>query len=154
MPPSTSDAVAEATPARLARGDYRHRHTIATRWRDNDVYGHVNNVVFYEWFDTAVNALMIDHGLDIHHGRVVAWVVSSACDYHAPVSFPDDVDVGVRIARLGTSSVQWELGVFAAGSDEACASGRFVHVFVDRETDTSVPVPDGLRAALEPLVAS
>ncbi|MBY5161273.1 acyl-CoA thioesterase [Salsipaludibacter albus] len=135
-----------------SRDDYVHHRVLDTRWRDNDVYGHVNNVVYYSWFDTVVNDWMIDHGLDIH-GDVVGFVVSSGCDYYAPVAFPDPVELGLRVGRLGRSSVVWELGVFAADRIEPVATGRFVHVFVDRSTGKPVPVPHPLRPGIEGLVA-
>jgi acyl-CoA thioester hydrolase len=134
-----------------ARTDYLHRREVPTRWQDNDVYGHVNNVVYYGWFDTVVNDWMIDHGLDIH-GDVVGFVVSSSCDYHAPVAFPDPVEVGLRVGRLGRSSVRWELGVFTSDRPDAVATGTFVHVFVDRPTGDSVAIPDHLRRAMDDLV--
>lgn len=135
------------------REDFNYLHAIVTRWHDNDVYGHVNNVTYYAYFDSAVNAWLIEQGgLDIHHGEQVAFVVSSACDYFQPIAFPEKVEVGVRVAKLGNSSVQYELGVFKQGSDEACAAGRFVHVFVERKSNRPCPIPPGPRAALERLV--
>ncbi|WP_296250800.1 acyl-CoA thioesterase [Pseudomonas sp. UBA4194] len=135
------------------RADYRYFQPILTRWHDNDVYGHVNNVTYYSYFDTAVNTYLIEQGgLDIHGGAVVGFVVSSACDYFASVAFPDRLEVGLRVGKLGSSSVQYELAVFRAGEEEACAAGRFVHVFVDRATNQPVAIPDGLRGALERLV--
>lgn len=138
--------------ARHLRDDYRHFHAISTRWHDNDLYGHVNNVTYYSFFDTAVNAYLIRHGgLDIHDGEVVGFVVSSSCDYFASIAFPDALEVGLRVARLGSSSVQYELAVFRRGEDEACAAGRFVHVFVRRADNRPTPIPDSLRRALEAL---
>jgi acyl-CoA thioester hydrolase len=135
------------------RADYRYFQPILTRWHDNDVYGHVNNVTYYSYFDTAVNTYLIEQGgLDIHGGAVVGFVVSSACDYFASVAFPDRLEVGLRVGKLGSSSVQYELAVFRAGEEEACAAGRLVHVFVDRATNQPVAIPDGLRGALESLV--
>lgn len=135
------------------RADYRYFQPIHTRWHDNDVYGHVNNVTYYSYFDTAVNTYLIEQGgLDIHGGEVVGFVVSSACDYFASVAFPDRLEVGLRVGKLGGSSVQYELAVFQAGEDEACAAGRFVHVFVDRATNRPVAIPEGLRGALERVV--
>ena len=133
-----------------------HRHAIETRWGDNDVYGHVNNVVYYAWFDTAINDLLIrTGGLDIHAGPEIGLRVESHCTYRAPLAFPGDVEVGVRIGSLGRSSVRYELGLFdAAGGPDGglAATGHFVHVFVDRDTRRPVPIPDdGLRAALERL---
>ncbi|WP_314018160.1 acyl-CoA thioesterase [Stutzerimonas degradans] len=138
--------------ARHLRDDYRHFHAISTRWHDNDLYGHVNNVTYYSFFDTAVNAYLIQRGgLDIHDGEVVGFVVSSSCDYFASIAFPDAIEVGLRVARLGSSSVQYELAVFRRGEDEASAAGRFVHVFVRRADNRPTPIPDSLRRALEAL---
>ena len=135
------------------RTDYRHFQSITTRWHDNDIYGHVNNVTYYSFFDSAVNTYLIERGgLDIHEGAVVGFVVSSSCDYFASIAYPDLIEVGVRVSKLGNSSVQYELAVFKAGESEACAAGRFVHVFVDRESNQPVSIPEGLRAALQVLV--
>lgn len=135
------------------RVDYRQFQPIVTRWHDNDIYGHVNNVVYYSYFDSAVNAYLIEHGgLDIHDGEVVGFVVSSACDYFASVAFPEALEVGMRVGKLGNSSVQYELAIFKAGDDQACAAGRFVHVFVDRASNRPTPIPGDLRQALERLV--
>ena len=135
------------------RTDYRHFQSITTRWHDNDIYGHVNNVTYYSFFDSAVNTYLIERGgLDIHEGAIVGFVVSSSCDYFASIAYPDLIEVGVRVAKLGNSSVQYELAVFKAGESEACAAGRFVHVFVDRESNQPVSIPEGLRAALQVLV--
>lgn len=131
------------------RDDYRHFQPITTRWHDNDVYGHVNNVTYYSFFDSAVNTYLIEvGGLDIHNGSVVGFVVSSSCDYFASIAFPDAIEVGLRVGKLGNSSVQYELAVFKVGEDEACAAGRFVHVFVDRNSNRPVSIPEVLRAAL------
>ncbi|WLH68792.1 thioesterase family protein [Pseudomonas sp. FP2309] len=135
------------------RADYAHFQPIITRWHDNDVYGHVNNVTYYSFFDTAVNTYLIEQGgLDIHGGEVVGFVVSSACDYFASVAFPERIDIGLRVGKLGNSSVQYELAVFKAGEEEACAAGRFVHVFVDRQTNQPVTIPGLLREVLQRLV--
>ena len=136
------------------RADYRHFQPIITRWHDNDIYGHVNNVTYYSFFDTAVNTYLIEQGgLDIHDGEVVGFVVSSACDYFASISFPERIEIGLRVGKLGNSSVQYELAVFKAGEEEACAAGRFVQVFVDRASNQPVPIPGMLREALQRLVA-
>jgi len=135
------------------RSDYRQFQPILTRWQDNDVYGHVNNVAYYSYFDSAVNTYLIEHGgLDIHGGEVVGFVVSSSCDYFASVAFPERLEVGLRVGKLGTSSVQYELAVFRAGEDEACAAGRFVHVFVERASNRPVEIPASMREALQRLV--
>lgn len=136
------------------RHEYPHFLAIPTRWMDNDVYGHVNNVVYYAYFDTAVNRFLIDRGaLDIHEGPVIGLVVESSCRYTAPMSFPDTVHAGVRVARLGNTSVQYELALFKNDDDESAADGRFVHVYVDRDTRRPTPVPEAMREALRPLVA-
>ncbi|WP_447652155.1 acyl-CoA thioesterase [Pseudomonas abietaniphila] len=135
------------------RSDYRHFQPITTRWHDNDIYGHVNNVTYYSFFDSAVNSYLIEHGgLDIHDGDVVGFVVSSSCDYFASIAYPDLIEIGLRVSKLGNSSVQYELAVFKTGEEEACAAGRFVHVFVDRASNQPVPIPARLREALEQLV--
>ena len=135
------------------RADYLHFQPIITRWHDNDVYGHVNNVTYYSFFDTAVNTYLIEQGgLDIHDGEVVGFVVSSACDYFASIAFPERIEIGLRVGKLGNSSVQYELAVFKAGEDEACAAGRFVHVFVERGSNQPVPIAGVLREALQRLV--
>jgi len=120
---------------------------------DNDVYGHVNNVVFYSWFDTAVNAYLVEAGvLDWSRGEAVGLVVETLCRYHAPVAFPEPVEVGLRVDRIGESSVRYALGVFRAGDEAAAADGHFVHVYVDRESRRPVTVPAAMRDALAPLV--
>ncbi|HEN4835112.1 acyl-CoA thioesterase [Stutzerimonas stutzeri] len=134
------------------RRDYKHFQSITTRWHDNDIYGHVNNVVYYGFFDTAVNNYLIQQGgLDIQDGDIVGFVVSSACDYFASIAYPDLIEVGLRVARLGNSSVQYELAIFREGEQEACAAGRFVHVFVERASNRPTTIPGRLRAALEAL---
>ena len=135
------------------RADYLHFQPIITRWHDNDVYGHVNNVTYYSFFDTAVNTYLIEQGgLDIHDGKVVGFVVSSACDYFASIAFPERIEIGLRVGKLGNSSVQYELAVFKAGEDDACAAGRFVHVFVERGSNQPVAIAGMLREALQRLV--
>lgn len=124
------------------RRDYKHFQPITTRWHDNDIYGHVNNVVYYGFFDTAVNNYLIQQGgLDIQDGDIVGFVVSSACDYFASIAYPDLIEVGLRVARLGSSSVQYELAIFREGEQEACAAGRFVHVFVERASNRPTTIP-------------
>jgi acyl-CoA thioester hydrolase len=142
--------MAESTPQ---RADYRHFQPITTRWHDNDIYGHVNNVTYYSFFDSAVNSYLIEHGgLDIHDGEVVGFVVSSSCDYFASIAYPDLIEIGLRVGKLGNSSVQYELAVFKIGEEEACAAGRFVHVFVDRASNQPVPIPARLRGAMQLLL--
>jgi acyl-CoA thioester hydrolase len=139
-------------PQAKPRSAYPVFRPITTRWMDNDVYGHVNNVVYYSWFDTAVNAYLIEQGvLDIHQGEVIGLVVETQCNYFAPLAFPQTVHAGIRVARLGTSSVRYEVGLFAEGSDEAAACGHFVHVYVDRESRRPAPLPDALKTTLETL---
>ncbi len=122
---------------------------------DNDAYGHVNNVVYYSWFDTAVNSFLIEHGaLDIHAGAIVGYVVDSGCSYFSPIAFPDTVHVGLRVARLGGSSVHYELGVFRNDDDMSSAAGHFVHVYVDRAANRPVAVPTAVRSLLQPLTAT
>ncbi|MPW17022.1 acyl-CoA thioesterase [Paraburkholderia sp. CNPSo 3157] len=140
-------------PAPAARAAYPHFLAIGTRWMDNDVYGHVNNVVYYSYFDTVVNEYLIRAGaLDIGHSTTIGLVVETQCNYFAPLVFPDRIDAGLRVVRLGTSSVRYEVGLFREGDDAPAAQGHFVHVYVDRETRRPVALPDKLRAALEPLV--
>ena len=132
------------------RARYPHFLTIPTRWMDNDIFGHVNNVVYYSYFDTVINAYLIDPGgLDIHDGPVVGVCAESTCRYRAAFAFPEPVEAGLRVGHLGRSSVRYEIGLFKAGEDEAAAEGHFVHVFVDREARTPVPIPEGIRKALE-----
>ena len=134
------------------RADYAHFTTISTRWSDNDAYRHVNNVVYYGFFDTAVNEHLMRAGvLDVEHSPVVGLVVETQCRYLAPISFPDRVSVGLRVAHLGTSSLRYELAVFRNDDDTAAATGHFVHVYVDRATNRPVPVPAAVRAAVAPL---
>jgi len=132
------------------RSAYPVATAITTRWMDNDVYGHVNNVVYYSFFDTAVNGLLVRAGvLDIHAGPVIGLVVETQCNYFAPIAFPQAVSAGVRVARIGGSSVRYEIGLFADDASEAAAAGHFVHVYVDRVTRRPVPLPVPLRAVLE-----
>ena len=143
---------AEEQRAAPRRSAYKHFLAIPTRWIDNDIYGHVNNVVFYSYFDTVVNEYLIRVGwLDIHAGRVIGLVVETLCRYYKPLAFPEVIEAGLRVGRLGRSSVRYEVAIFKAGDDEAAAAGHFVHVYVDRETRRPVPLPEPLRAALAPL---
>ena len=126
--------------------------SIGTRWMDNDAYGHVNNVVYYSWFDTAVNAYLIEHGvLDIHHGQAIGLVVETQCNYFSPLAFPQTVDAGLRVARLGLSSVRYEVALFAQDQDLCAARGHFVHVYVDRVSRRPVSLPEPLKQLLETL---
>ena len=143
-----STPIASPRPQALPRSAYRVFRPIGTRWMDNDVYGHVNNVVYYSWFDTAVNAYLIEQGaLDIHHGSVIGLVIETQCNYFAPLAFPQTVEAGLRVAHLGTSSVRYEVGLFAQGEAMAAACGHFV----DRETRRPMPLPDALKTTLETL---
>lgn len=138
---------------RHLHSDYRHFHAVSTRWHDNDLYGHVNNVTYYSYFDSAINTYLIQQGgLDIHVGEVVGYVVSSSCDYFEPIAFPDAIEVGLRVARVGNSSVQYELAIFRQGETQACAVGKVVHVFVERAQNRAIEIPFGLRKALEALL--
>ena len=140
------------TIERTRRGDYSRFQTISTRWMDNDVYGHVNNVVYYSWFDTAVNRLLVVNGLiDIHQGPVIGLVAETGCRYFAPTAFPDEIEAGVRVAHIGASSVRYEIGLFRNKEPDAAAVGYFVHVYVDRETKRPVPVDEKMRGFLEGL---
>jgi acyl-CoA thioester hydrolase len=143
--------VTDAAPA--ARGDFPHIAVLPTRWHDNDVYGHVNNVEYYAFFDTVINAYLIrEGGLDIHAGDVIGLCAESHCRYLGPLAFPDPVDAALRVGHLGRSSVRYELALFPHGEDAPAAEGWFVHVFVDRMTRRSVPeLPARLRSALEAL---
>jgi acyl-CoA thioester hydrolase len=132
------------------RGAYRHFTPISTRWHDNDVYGHVNNVVYYSLFDTAVNSWLIQVGLlDIENGNPIGLVVETGCRYAASVQFPQKVEVGLKVARLGSSSVTYHLGIFIEGAQEPAAEGHFTHVYVDRDTRRPTPLPEAWRAVLE-----
>ncbi|MSP89988.1 MAG: acyl-CoA thioesterase [Alphaproteobacteria bacterium] len=134
------------------RARYRHFLSIPTRWMDNDNYGHVNNVTYYSYFDTVVNAYLIrEGGLDIHASPVVGYVVETQCRYRKPISFPETIDAGLRVGKLGNSSVRLEIAIFRQGEDDAAASGYFVHVWVDRATNKPVSIPGPIRAALERL---
>lgn len=126
--------------------------TIETRWMDNDIYGHVNNVVYYSYFDTVINRWLIEAGgLDIHAGAVIGVCAESQCRYFEPISFPEVIDAGLRVARAGGSSVVYEIGLFRRGAEKAAAQGHFVHVFVDRATMRPVPIPESIRACFQPL---
>ena len=139
-------------PVPRPRNHYQQFTTITTRWSDNDAYGHVNNTVYYQWFDSAVNALLVDAGLlDIAHGDPIGLVVETGCTYFSPLSFPGDVEVGISIDRLGGSSVIYRLGIFAAGSTEPAAQGHFTHVYVGRESRHPVAIPAEWRKKLQAL---
>lgn len=140
-------------PSIPTRDDYKVFYPISTRWSDNDIYGHVNNVTYYSYFDTAANRYLIEEGgLDISDGRIVGYVVNSGCEYHAPITYPEGIEAGLRVDRMGNSSVQYGIAIFREGVAEAAAHGHFVHVFVERAANKSVPIPAPLRAALERLL--
>lgn len=140
-------------PRPLPRSAYRMFRPLTTRWMDNDVYGHVNNVVYYSWFDTAVNAWLIEQGvLDIHGGETIGLVIETQCNYFAPLAFPQTVEAGIRVAQLGHSSVRYEVGLYTQGEEFAAAQGHFVHVYVDRLSRRPAPLAASLRAALQTLI--
>jgi acyl-CoA thioester hydrolase len=135
------------------RADYAYFLPIPTRWMDNDVYGHVNNVIYYSYFDTAVNQYLVERGvLDIERSAVIGLVVETQCHYFSPIAFPDRITTGLRVARLGNSSVRYEIGIFQNDSDDTVAKGHFVHVYVDRATRRPTPLPPDMRAALQDLL--
>jgi len=139
-------------PVPRGREEYRHFITIATRWADNDAYGHVNNTIYYQWFDTAVNQWLVEQGLlDIEAGDPIGLVVETGCSYFAPLSFPGDVDVGLAVERLGSSSVTYRLGVFGAGSSDPSAQGHFTHVYVGRDGRRPMALPVAWQKKLETL---
>ena len=137
----------------MARAAYRHFLQIPTRWMDNDIYGHVNNVVYYSYFDTVINNWLITHaGLDIHAGAQIGLCVESHCQYMAPIAFPQTVDAGLRVEKLGRSSVRYGVGLFVAGQEKPAAEGWFVHVFVDRASRVATPIAAHMRVALGTLM--
>lgn len=139
-------------PQPEGRAGYKAFRTISTRWMDNDAYGHVNNVVYYSWFDTVVNAHLIEQGaLDIHHGETIGLVIETQCNYFAPVEFPQAVEAGLRVAKIGNSSVRYEVGLFLAGEPLTVAKGHFVHVYVNRADRRPTQLPQRLKAVLETL---
>ena len=142
-----------ARPRPESRSAYSHFRSITTRWLDNDVYGHVNNVVYYSWFDTVVNAWLLEGGaLDLSAGDVLGLVVETQCNYFAPLAFPEVVVAGLRVAHVGTSSVRYELALFPADERQTCAArGHFVHAYVDRATRRPTPLPSNLLSLLETL---
>ncbi len=135
------------------RARYRQFLAIPTRWMDNDIYGHVNNVTYYSFFDTVINEYLIRAGgLDIADGTIVGLAVETFCRFHREIAFPETIEAGLRVAKLGNSSVRYEVAIFKAGEDAAAASGHFVHVFVHRASRKPVPIPATMRAAMERLV--
>jgi len=142
-----------ARPAPPHRDEYPHHCPLETRWMDNDIYGHLNNVVYYALFDSVINRYLIgEGGLDIHRGDIIGFAVQSSCTFAGSVAYPDALEGGLRITKLGTSSVRYEVAIFRAGDPSARAFGDFTHVFVDRATQRPTPLPDPLRAALARLL--
>ncbi len=164
-PTSTTMSPAQSSPEPRPQPEHRSAYPLyrrlSTRWADNDAYGHVNNVVYYAWFDSAVNAHLIEQGaLDIHQGQTIGLVVETHCNYFSPVVFPQPVEIGIRVASMGVSSVRYELGVFVSSAngpanrddmvfDTCVAKGHFVHVYVDQQTRRPVPLPQSLKSVLE-----
>ena len=139
-------------PTPHVRAGYPHLQVITTRWMDNDAYGHVNNVVYYSYFDTVVNTYLIEKGaLDIVRSPVIGYTVETGCNYFSPLTYPEKVTAGLRVAQVGRTSVRYEIALFGEGSDTAAAQGHFVHVYVDRATQRPVEIPESLRRTLEPL---
>ncbi|MEI5700048.1 thioesterase family protein [Acinetobacter baumannii] len=137
-------------PVLKTRDQFKFFLDIQTRWADNDIYGHVNNVTYYSYFDTAANALLIQQtGFDIHEAKSIGLVVDSACSFFQELSFPEIIQVGVGVGKIGTTSLRYELAIFKQGQDQASAQGHFVHVFVDRETRKTVPISESVRKVLE-----
>lgn len=151
-PTSAVNSVKHARPQPQGREGFAVFRDIPTRWADNDIYGHVNNVIYYSWFDTAVNSYLIEQGaLDIHQGSTIGLVIETQCNYFAPLAFPQLVQAGLRVGALGTSSVRYEIGLFAQGQAVSAACGHFVHVYVDRQTRKPVALPARLREVLQGL---
>jgi len=139
-----------AKPEKTRRGDYRYFAPITTRWSDNDIYGHVNNVVYYSYFDSVANLYLIEvAGLKIHSDHIVGFVVSSGCNYYAPIAYPDKLEGGLRTNKVSGSSVEYGVAIFRQGEETAVADGFFTHVFVDRKTGKPVRIPEEIRSALE-----
>ena len=150
---STDNTAPAVRPVPKVRGAYRHFQQISTRWMDNDAYGHINNVVYYSYFDTVVNRYLIEAGvLDVQRGAVIGLVVETHCNYFSPLSFPQTVDTGLRVAKLGATSVRYEIGLFGSGEPLTAACGHFVHVYVDRETRRPAPLPPALIQTLQGLL--
>ncbi len=137
----------------ITRDQYPHFLAIPTRWMDNDIYGHVNNTLYYSFFDTVINHYLVEAGgLDIHHGEVIGLAVETQCQFMQPLAFPDVIDAGLRVAKLGNSSVRYEVGLFRQGEASIAAAGYFVHVFVNRQTRRPTPIPPAIRSALSALM--
>jgi acyl-CoA thioester hydrolase len=137
------------------RDAFKNWRTVTTRWADNDAYGHVNNTVYYEWFDSAVNAWMVEQDmLDIAAGDPIALVAETSCSYFSSLAFPDSVDIGLAVSQLGTSSIRYSIAIFGQGADSAAAAGEFVHVVVDRSSRRPAPIPSSWREKLEAISSS
>ena len=150
MPPLLCELMSQKP--QISRAEYPHYASLPTRWMDNDIYGHINNALYYAFFDTAINEYLIGAGgLDIRGGEVVAFAAESQCQYLRPLAFPGTIEIGLRVGKLGNSSVRYELAIFGSGETFAAAAGYFVHVFVDRQTQKPVPIPAQIRTALERL---
>lgn len=139
-----------AQQVNITRSDYRVFYPVTTRWMDNDINGRINNVTYYSYFDTAANTFLINHcDLDIYKGEIIGLVVSSSCEYLSPIAFPDKIEVGLRIDRLGNSSVQYGMAIFRDNQEQACAFGNFIHVFVDRVSNKPTRIPELMRKSLQ-----
>jgi acyl-CoA thioester hydrolase len=139
----------------LERSDFPVFYSITTRWMDNDIYGHVNNVTYYSYFDSAINRYLIDEGgLDIHNAPVVGFMVSSSCQFKKPIAYPDAIEAGLRVSKIGSKSVTYEVAIFREGESDAAAIGQLVHVFVNRAENASTQIPEDIRAALEKIAAT
>ena len=140
------------TVIQRAKSSYCYFLPISTRWMDNDAYGHVNNVIFYSWFDTVVNQFLIEHqALDVVQSEAIGLVIETQCNYFSPVSFPQKICAGMRVAHLGNSSVRYEIGIFVEEQEMPSAQGHFVHVYVDRRDRKTMPIPATIRALLQNL---
>jgi acyl-CoA thioester hydrolase len=149
---ASNEAAALDRPQPLPRSAYRRFVPLTTRWLDNDAYGHINNVVYYALFDTAVNGVLIaDGALDVVAGEVIGYIVETHCNYFAPLAFPQALEAGIRVGRIGGSSVRYEIGIFAAGAAETAARGHFIHVYVDRASERPVALPDRLFQVVKEL---
>ncbi len=149
----STERIATPRPTPQPRDAYRRFQQVPTRWMDNDAYGHINNAVHYSYFDTVVNRYLIEAGaLDVQRGAVIGLVVETQCNYFSPLSFPQTIDTGLRVAKLGASSVRYEIGLFGGGEATTAACGHFVHVYVDRETRRPATLPPALIHALQGLL--
>ena len=148
-PPNMSEEKTET------RDRYPHFLALETRWSDNDIYGHINNVTYYSYFDTVVNGYLIDvGGLDVQNDAIIGYAVETMCKFRKPLAYPESLEAGLRVGKLGNSSTRYEIGIFRKGDNEAAASGHFVHVFVDRTSGKPVPIPDSIRSALEKILVA